>query len=198
MRSFLTASVLIALIFSGCAKPPTQELDAAQAALDEAKNSEADIYAPKTYISASNSLQEARLKVEQQDYEGGKASAVQAKQFADRSRSEAEANKQIVRNDVQDQINRVSSGITDARLVIDSAPKGKGADEDLDQLRSGLGQAEASLSAARNNISGGKFKDAQTQAQSAESRMMQVTESIQTAIQKIEEWKKQNRPWFEL
>ena len=53
MRSFLTASVLIALIFSGCAKPPTQELDAAQAALDEAKNSEADIYAPKTYISAS-------------------------------------------------------------------------------------------------------------------------------------------------
>lgn len=198
MRSFLTASVLIALIFSGCAKPPTQELDAAQAALDEAKNSEADIYAPKTYISASNSLQEARLKVEQQDYEGGKASAIQAKQFADRSRSEAEANKQTVRNDVQDQINRVSSGIADARLVIDSAPKGKGADEDLDQLRSGLGQAEASLSAARNNISGGKFKDAQTQSQSAESRMMQVTESVQTAIQKIEEWKKQNRPWFEL
>ena len=200
MRSFLAVGLIlsVALVFAGCAKPPTQELDAAQAALDEAKKAEADIYAPDAYRSASNALNEARAKVEQKDYEGAKASALQAKQLADRSRTEAETSKRTTRDEAQALVNSVSSGLTDARTALNSAPKGKGADEDLDQLRSDLGQAETSLSDARNSLNAGKYKDAQSQARSAESRLAQVQGSVQTAMQKIEEWKKVNLPWFEL
>ena len=200
MRSFLTVGLIlsVAFVFAGCAKPPTQELDAAQAALDEAKKAEADIYAPDVYRSASDALNEARAKVEQKDYEGAKASALQAKQLADSSRTQAETNKRTTRDEAQALVNRVSSGLTDARTALNNAPKGKGADGDLDQLRSDLGQAEASLSDARNSLNAGKYKDAQAQARSAESRLTQVQGSVQTAMQKIEEWKKVNRPWFEL
>jgi len=200
MRSVLSVglALCLAFVFISCAKPPTQELDAAQAALDSAKKAEADVYAPDAYRSAKSTLDEARSKVDQKDYEGAKASAVQAKELADRASSQAETGKRQTRDEAQALVNRLSSGIGDARTALDGAPRGKGADGDLDQLRSDLAQAESSLGAAKSSLNGGKYKDALTQAQSAEGKLSGVQSATQTAMQKIEDWKKQNRPWYEL
>lgn len=199
MRSVLNLGLILALTLTviSCAKPPTQEMDAAQAAIDAAKAAEADVYAPDTYRQATSALSDARSKVEQQDYEGAKTSAESAKQLADRSTSEANTNKQQTRDEAQAIINRVASGLTDARSSLGVAPRGKGADGDLDQLNSDLGQAEASLGDARNSLSTSKFKDALTQARSADDKLSQVQNAVQMAMQKIEEWKKNNKPWFE-
>jgi len=200
MRSVLSVGLILclALVAVSCAKPPTQELDAAQAALDAAKTAEADIYAPDTYRSAKTTLDDARAKVDQKDYEGAKASAVQAKELAGQASSQADTNKRQTRDEAQALVNRLSSGVADARTALDGAPRGKGVDEDLDQLRADLGQAETSLTAGKNSLNAGKFKDALTQAQAAESKLSNVQGAVQTAMQKIEEWKKQHRPWYEL
>ena len=200
MRSVLNIGLILSLVFvvASCAKPPTQELDAAKTAVAAAKQGEADVYAPETFRSATNALNDANSKIEQKDYEGAKASAIQAKELADRSKSEADNSKQQTRDEAQAIINRVAAGLSDARSSIDQAPKGKGADEDLDQLRADLSQGETSLSDARNSINTGKFKDALAQARSAEGKLSQVQGSVQTAMQKIEEWKKQNQPWYKL
>jgi hypothetical protein len=141
-------------------------------------------------------MNDANAKVEQKDYEGAKTSAVQAKEFADRAKSEADTNKRQTRDEAQAIINRVASGLSDAQTSLATAPRGKGADEDLDQLNADLGQAEANLSTARSSLNGGKYKDALAQAGSAESKMSQIPASVQTANQKIEAWKEQNKPWF--
>ncbi|MFT5365325.1 MAG: hypothetical protein ACI8V2_000262 [Candidatus Latescibacterota bacterium] len=198
MRSALNFCLILGLtlVVAGCAKPPTQELDAAKSALEAAKAAEAEIYAPDTYRSATNAMNDANAKVEQKDYEGAKTSAVQAKEFADRAKSEADTNKRQTRDEAQAIINRVASGLSDAQTSLATAPRGKGADEDLDQLNADLGQAEANLSTARSSLNGGKYKDALAQAGSAESKMSQIPASVQTANQKIEAWKEQNKPWF--
>ena len=200
MRSVLSVGLILCLAFVvlSCAKPPTQELDAAQAALDAAKTAEADIYAPDTYRSAKTTLDDARAKVDQKDYEGAKIAAVRAKELAEQASSQSDTSKRQTRDEAQALVNRLSSGIADARTALDSAPRGKGADEDLDQLRADLGQAESSLAAAKNSLNAGKFKDALAQAQSAESKLSSVQGAVQTAMQKVEEWKKQHRPWYEL
>lgn len=199
MRSVLNFCLImgLTLVVAGCAKPPTQELDAAKAALDAAKAAEAEIYAPDTYRSATNAMNEANAKVEQKDYEGAKASAIQAKEVADRAKSEADTNKRQIRDEAQALINRVAPGLADARTSLGNAPRGKGADEDLDQLNADLSQAEANLSDARSNLSSGKYKDAVAQARSSESKLSQIQGSVQTANQKIEAWKEQNKPWFD-
>jgi DNA repair exonuclease SbcCD ATPase subunit len=199
MRSVLNFCLILGftLAVAGCAKPPQLELDAANAALAAAKAAEADVYAPDTFRSASTAMNEANAKVETKDYEGAKASAIQAKETADRAKSEADTNKQQTRDEAQAVINRVSPGLDDARTSLSSAPSGKGADEDLAQLSADLGQAEANLNDARSNLSSGKFKDALAQARSSESKLSQVQGSVQTANQKIEAWKELNKPWFD-
>ncbi|MBT3601590.1 MAG: hypothetical protein HN521_00865, partial [Candidatus Latescibacteria bacterium] len=57
-------------------------------------------------------------------------------------------------------------------------------------------QAESNLNDARGNLSSGKYKDALAQARSSESKVSQIQGSVQTANQKIEAWKEQNKPWF--
>ena len=120
---------------------------------------------------ARTALDEANAKVGEKDYETAKASAIRAKDLADQARSEGEANKQRSRDEAQAIVNRTSTGLTDARTAINGAQRGKGADDDIDQLRSDLGQVETGLSDARGNLNSGRFKDAVDQARNAESRL---------------------------
>ena len=162
MRSLLSLCIALGLAFAvaGCAQPPEEELKAAQTAVDQAKAAEADVYAPDTYRSAVNANNEAISKSAAKDYEGAKASAAQAKQLAERAASEARTNKSQITNEAQAIINRVAPGISDTRGSLGSTPRGKGADDDLDQLNADLSQAEADLSSARSSLNGGKAKDA--------------------------------------
>jgi hypothetical protein len=194
----MALALSLALAFVSCAKPPTEEINAAQAALDGAKSAEADVYAGATYKSAAAALDEARAQVEEKKYEEAKASAIRAKELAERSSTEAETGKQKTRDEAQALINRLTVGLADVRTALDNAPQGKGADEDLDQLRASLAQAEAGLTDAKGSLGNAKFKDALDQAGAAESKLTEVQSGVQTAMEKIEDWKKENRPWYEL
>ncbi len=204
MRSVLRIGLVLSLAFAffSCAQPPEAELKAAADALAAAKNAEADIYAPETYQSAQDTLNDANVKgdpeSEQRDYEAALISAIRAKELADRAMQEAGVTMEQTRNEAQDLVTRLSTDLTDFRTALNNVPRGKGADADLDQLQSDLGQSEASLSDAKNSLNTGKFKDALGQARSAEDKLSQVQGAVQTAMQKVEEWRMQNRPWYEL
>jgi len=199
MRSVLNLCIALGLTFAavGCYSTPQAELDAAKAAVDAAKQAEADVYAADTFRSATAALQEANDKDKAQDLEGCKSAATRAKELGDRAATESNNAKQQMRNEAQAIVNRVGPGLADARTSLGSAPRGKGADEDLDQLSADISQAEANLSDAQSSLSGGKFKDALSQARNAESKLSQIQGSAQTAMQKIEAWKEKNKLWFE-
>lgn len=199
MRKFAGAALLacIALLAVSCAQPPEEEINAAQAALDAAKQAQADVYASGTYQSASTALSDARSKVDGGDYEGAKADAIRAKELADRSVSEASAAKQRMRDDAQAVINRVSPALADARAAVEAAPSGKGADSDLDQLRADISQAESSLSSARSDLNAGKFNTALESAKSAESRVSGIKSSVEMAQKKIADYQEMHKPWYE-
>jgi multidrug efflux pump subunit AcrA (membrane-fusion protein) len=173
-------------------------LDAAQAALDSARSAGAESYAADAYNRAKNTLADAGAKSEQGEYEEAKTAAVQAKEQADQAKSLAESTKARVRDEAQAIVSRVSNAIGDARSAVDGAPRGKGADGDLDQLRADLGQAEAALGSARSSLSSGNFNAALDQAKSSESKLNQVQSAVQVAVQKIDNFKMKHRPWYEL
>src|SRR5947209_19623194 len=56
----------VALLAAGCAKPPQAEMQAAQAALDEAKTSGAESYAPESFSKAQESMAQAKAEVDAQ------------------------------------------------------------------------------------------------------------------------------------
>ena len=198
MRSILSVGLVfvVALAFVSCAQPPEEELKAAEAALAKAQNAEADVYATEVFRSAKNTLDDARAKVEKSDYEGAKASAIRAKELADQATSQAVSSKKQMQDEATALVGRITPGLADARSALENAPKGKGADENLDQLRSDLSQAEASLSDARASLSGGKAKDGLTQAKAAEAKLTQIQSGLQTAMKKIADWQEENKPWY--
>ncbi len=200
MRSLFRVGALLTLVVAvvSCGSPPQAELDAAQAALDSARQAGAEAYAADAYNRAKNTLADARAKSEQSDYEEAKTAAVQAKDQADQAKSLAESTKTQVRDEAQAIVTRVSNAIGDARSAVDGAPQGKGADSDLDQLRADLGQAEAALGDARGSLGSGSFNAALEQAKSAESKLNQIQSAVQVAMKKIDDWKTKNRPWYEL
>ena len=110
--------------------------------------------------------------------------------------SQAETNKAKTRDDAQAIIDSTSPSLAETREALNAAPRGKGADGDLDQLYADLGEAEASLNSAKGSLENGMFKDAQAQAQAAESKLGGVQDAVKIAMQKIENWKEENKAWY--
>jgi hypothetical protein len=198
MRSVLNIGLacVLALAFVSCAQPPEEELKAAEAAIAKAQSAEADIYATEVFRNAKNTLADARAKVEKSDYEGAKASAIRAKELADQSASQAASSKSQMSQQATALVGRLATGLADARAALEGAPKGKGADENLDQLRSDLGQAEASANDAKTSLGSGKAKDALAQAKAAEGKLTQVQSGLQTAMKKIADWQEEHKAWY--
>lgn len=200
MRSILSlcSVLMLALVISGC-RPNEADLKAqeeAMAAQTAAKAAEADVYAADTFRSATSAIDDANGKFEQNEHDEATAGYIQAKDLFDRAKAEAETSKNEISMETQTIIDRVMLGISDTRGSLGEAPRGKGADDDLDQLNADLNQAEANASDARSNLDTGKYNDALARARDAETQLSQVQGSIAMALQKITNWQEQNKPWY--
>ncbi len=95
-KSLILYLVLV-LIVTGCGatQPPTQEIAAAEAALEAASEAEAPRYAPDEYNSAEEMLAQAYAEVEERRHTEAKASAISARQLAEIAKDSSLKNKQV-------------------------------------------------------------------------------------------------------
>jgi hypothetical protein len=84
----LVAPLCALAVLVACEHPPDKEIAAAEAAIAQAKSSEAARYAPDRLKEAEDALSAARQKVQDKDYRGALSSAMEA---AERSRAAAQA-----------------------------------------------------------------------------------------------------------
>ena len=94
-KSLILYLVLVLAVTSCRAQPPTQEIAAAEAALEAASEAEAPRYAPDEYNSAEEMLAQAYAEVEEKRHTEAKASAISARQLAEIARDSALKNKQV-------------------------------------------------------------------------------------------------------
>jgi len=80
-------------IFTGCSKPPTQEITKAEKAVEEARQKEADIYAPDIFKNAEESLKKAKEFVINKSYKEAKQAAEETVLMVQRAIVLVEANK---------------------------------------------------------------------------------------------------------
>ncbi len=95
----LTGSLLLAV---GCAKPPTQEMADADAALTAATEGGAAEYASDQLSMAQEIMADAMAKLESKDYKGAKTAAVEAKAKAEAALAAVEPNKQAMKAQVEE------------------------------------------------------------------------------------------------
>ena len=186
----LVALALVLLV--GCAKPPTEQIDAAEKAVKEAQQSGAATYVAEEYTKIEGTLAALKKEVADQDAKfallrdygkaeqlaiAAKADAERVKADADKKRDEAKAAalqaQQVAQESVKATLNLVAK-----------APAGKDRAA-LEAIKADAEALKASLNQVQMAIDKADYQAAQTQAKAIQEKSAAVSHEIETALAKI-------------
>ena len=198
MQKYPAALILIvtlALITLGCANPPTEEMEAAKAAVRAARDSGADVYASDEFSDATKALANAETSVATKKYEEARNSAIQAKQKAEQAQQSAIQNKAAAKAKANAAIAEADANLTAAADTLAGAPVGKGTEEDIQQLNYDLEEARSLLATARQKVESEDYNAAVANAQSVSEQASSIQEAVRIAKENFEK-AKEKAPWW--
>ena len=146
----LTLILYLALL-SGCAKPPTEEMEHATRAIAEAKQKDADQYVEDTFKKAEDALQRARDLIAEKEYEEAKTAAIEAVRLAKHARSTVESNKEKMREDTEQMLENVRISIDEVKILAAKALKKK-APVNREDIQSIIDMWESGIISVRDNL----------------------------------------------
>ena len=182
---------LVGAVISGCSKPPSADLEAAEAAVAAAVASGAEEYAPASLAGVSDL--KAQLDTElgiqgekfalTRSYDHAQELAVQMKAGADAVAAEAIQAKETVRQETTALLQEVKVALDDVQAMLSAAPRGKGSAVDLAALQGDLDSAKATLLEGEAAFNDGQYMVAKTKIVAVQSGTQSVKSAIETAIQ---------------
>jgi hypothetical protein len=182
-------AVIALLVFIGCAKPPEQEIQKANSAMDAAKAAEAEEYVPESYQVAMDTLNAANAAKQEADgkfalfrsYSKAKALYMSAEAMANKAAEDAAAEKERVKEEVTGLLTQAKAVLDTANAALAKAPKGKGSKADIELIKNDLAAAQASFDDANNDFNAGKYKTAQAKVEAAMQKAHAVIDEIAAA-----------------
>lgn len=189
--TLLVLVLTLPLLTVGCASEPTAEIDAANAALESARNAEAEAYAPQAMQLAMDAhveletelaAQKERFAV-QRSYDKARELAAEVETASQEAVDAAQVGKLTARDDAMNMLTELRTSLDEVKTMLDNAPKGKGTAADLAALRGDLGAVDVALIDIEQAISTERFLEAVQKAQAAIAN----TDDIRTEIQRAAE-----------
>ena len=161
--SFLLAPAFLLVI--GCSSSPTTEMASTETAIQTAINAEADQYVPEIYQKALDSLNAAKVEIQNQDgkfallrsYGDSRDKLAAAQKLAEDAAAEAAVAKERVRSEVEALMVQADTAIAAATKALASAPKGKGTKADLQMIKADIDGLKTTFTEAGTEFGNGKF-----------------------------------------
>jgi len=187
------ALVATTLFVTACAKPPQEELTAAQAAIEQAKTGEAEKYAPETFRAANDSLQAASTEIQAQaskfalfrKYDRAKALIAAGQATAAKAQQEAVVNKEAAKNAANQALTMATAAVDSAKTMLAKAPTGKDEKAAVETMKSDIAGAETSLEEVRQAIAQQDYFGAKAKAEAIQQKAMQVVTDVTAAIERV-------------
>jgi hypothetical protein len=180
------------LMLTACAKPPTEQIEAAEKAVKEAQASGASTYVPDEYAKIEGTL--AALKKEETDQEGkfalfrdyGKVEqlALAAKSEAERLKTEATKKKEEAKAAALQAQQVAQEAVKTTLALVAKAPTGKDRAA-LESIKADAEALKASLNQVQMAIDTSDYPTAQTKAKAIHEKSQAVSREIETALAKI-------------
>ena len=198
--SLLILSFAVAGLVSGCAAPPTSEVDAAKAAVENARKAEAPKYATAEFSGLEGSIKsiDAELGAQEgkfplfRNFDRVKQDAIDTKSKADGVAKLAQENKAKAKAEAEAALNDATASIEAAKGSLGVAPRGKGTRADVEQLESDLAGVEAQVADVSSAISGEDYFGARDKASAIKSTADNVKSQVDEAIEKYQ----MKNPWW--
>ena len=158
-RVSLLVLILSFVFLSGCAKPPTQEMEQAEKSVAEAKQKEVDLYVPDLFGKVEASLKNAKDLVGAKKYKEAKAAAKEVAQLVQQAIPIVEQNKAKLKAEAEGMIQEVTKEIAEMKPILAKAIKKMKAEEQK-EAQSMLGKWELDIVNIKDLLQGQKIKQA--------------------------------------
>lgn len=157
---FILMLVSSVVMLWSCAQPPTQEMDAAKAAIEKAVVSGADKYAAPELEAAKSVLAQAEQKINVKDYAGAKADALDAVAKAAAAEAAIAAGKDAVKVEIDAMLPRIEKDYAALQKQVKSAKANKKTAEQLKSTLDEIPTLDTDLKDARTAYDAGDFAGA--------------------------------------
>lgn len=190
------AAVMMIAALTSCEKVPQEQIDAAKAAVEDVRMAQADQYVPAEFKALKDSLDAALAEVEvQKSKTFKKFGKVRATldgviQKAPQVKANAEAAKERVRVETEQEINNIRALLEENKTLITKAPKGKEGKAALEQINNEMTMIENALGEISTMMENGEYLKAQTRAQAVKQNAININNELKEAIAKVSGKKK--------
>lgn len=126
MRTVLvlaTISLFALALLVGCAKPPTEQMNAAQTAIQDAQTAQADIYAPDLFSQAKQAFDQGNNQVTEKDYPGALQSFTTAAQKAAEAKDAVPKRKEEIKAKIMAQKGEIDKQVAEYEKKFKGAKK---------------------------------------------------------------------------
>lgn len=187
----LVLMLVAAFVFASCAKQPTQEMDAAKAAVQAVVDAKGPLYAPAELKKLNDDLAAANDEVTAQSKKFFK-SYKKAKELLAAVITDADAAKALIPARVEEAKNAALAAQTEAKTafdeakaLLDKAPKGKGTKADIEAMKADLAGLETELAGVQAAIDGQDYFGAKDKAAAIKGKAAGISEAVNAAIAKV-------------
>jgi hypothetical protein len=188
--SVIGSALLFAVLAAGCAKAPQDDVNAAQAELDKAREAQSDVWAPNEYQAADQAMSAAKAEIEAQDqkwlknFDKAKELLATAKEEAAKAATAASANKEQARKDSEAALAEADTVLQAAEAALKAAPVTKDSKADLALYRSDLDGLRQTLDGARQAFDAGDYKKTLESTTSVKDKANTIASDLEAARQK--------------
>jgi len=191
LTKWLVLGMVFAFVLAGCAKLPQQEINDAQLAVDKVVKAGADIYTPddakviKDEMAAA--IDEANKKKGKlfQSMKDVKAKLTKVKTDAEALVSTVAAKKEEAKNNALTVQIEATTALTEAKALVEKAPKGKGSMADIEAFKADLATLDTTMTEVQQGIDTEDFLGAAEKANAVKEKAMSISEQINLAIEKV-------------
>ena len=195
MRSSLRLVIGVATLglVAGCASPPQQDIDAAKAAVEAARQQGAQEYAPDALKAAEDAYADLEAELNAQSekftlfrsYKVATAKATATKQAADEAQTAAQTGKELAKQEAAGALQQARTTLQETAAMLETAPRGKGSAADLAMLKADLEGAGATLAEVDGLMAAERYGEAKAKVDAAMTAITGVKSQIEAAQAKV-------------
>ena len=181
---------IVAMFFAGCSKLPQAEIDAARAALDQAKTAQADLFLENDFLALQDSLNAAVVAVEAGKSKMFGSFSDEKARLTDISTRAAElvakvgTRKEEIKIEIASAQASVTAMLEENASLLAQAPKGKEGKEALEAIKLDIDGISSSMAEVPSLLAGGDILAAQTKIRAAQEKATEINTELKTVLEK--------------
>jgi len=193
LLKYFAYGLLVMFILTGCAKQPTEDMSAAQKAVEDLKGTGAEKYIPEDTKKVDDGLAAALNEIKAQDgkfaltrnYDKAKQMLAQVKADSEKVKADIVVKKEEAKKNALAGQEAARASVKEAKALLAKAPMGKGARADIEALKGDIKGLEDSVPELQQLIDKEDYAVAIDKAKAIKEKADGVSNQIKEAMKKV-------------